>query len=117
VKVLEPGYRCTDEADLVQPWPLISQFLESLPSGTIGLDSGAGNGKYVPTASGSSFGTDEATKPKRERMCIALDRSEGLLEIARTQLHEKAECLRGDLGFGGWRAGIFVSPMIILHAA
>jgi tRNA (uracil-5-)-methyltransferase TRM9 len=30
-----------------QPWPRVSQFIDSLPSGTIGLDAGAGNGKYL----------------------------------------------------------------------
>ena len=30
-----------------KPWPLVSSFLNSLPSGSIGLDVGCGNGKYL----------------------------------------------------------------------
>lgn len=42
---------------------------------------------------------------------IALDRSEGLLGFARTcgEQNELEECVRGDLCFEGWRAGVFVS--------
>lgn len=60
-------------------------------------------------------------------MMVALDRSLGLLEFARTQtggsdgkgkgkgtaLEEESsvleECLRADLCFNGWRSGVFVS--------
>lgn len=69
-------------------------FLESLPPNTIGLDSGAGNGKYIPNAG-----------PSRE--VIALDRAQGLLDIAKDQKAEGAECLRGELGYMGWRKGVF----------
>ena len=31
-----------------KPWPFITSFLQSLPSGSIGLDVGCGNGKYIP---------------------------------------------------------------------
>lgn len=31
-----------------KPWPLVSQFLLSLPPGSLGLDVGCGNGKYLP---------------------------------------------------------------------
>ncbi|TWU78711.1 tRNA methyltransferase, has a role in tRNA modification [Metarhizium rileyi] len=31
-----------------KPWPLVSRFLTSLPAGSIGLDVGCGNGKYIP---------------------------------------------------------------------
>ncbi|KAI5359141.1 putative tRNA methyltransferase 9-like protein [Septoria linicola] len=30
-----------------KPWPIIERFLKSLPSGSIGLDVGCGNGKYL----------------------------------------------------------------------
>jgi hypothetical protein len=58
---------------------------------------------------------------------IALDRSLGLLSVARAQKGDAAEgvgaaegddgdvvggveeCVRGDLGFEGWRDGVFVS--------
>lgn len=99
-----------------KPWPLIARFLHSLPAGTIGLDSGAGNGKYLPDAEGGG-----------RRVAVALDRSQGLLEIARhagrdgpkgkgrdggepEQVDEREyDCVRGDLGYTGWRQGVFVS--------
>jgi tRNA (uracil-5-)-methyltransferase TRM9 len=81
-----------------QPWPLITTFLSTLPPNSFGLDSGAGNGKYLPTA--STFGHET----------IALDRSANLLGIARAQRDGGGyECVRADLGFEGWRDGIFVS--------
>ena len=30
-----------------QPWPLVESFLRSLPPGSVGLDIGCGNGKYM----------------------------------------------------------------------
>lgn len=89
-----------------QPWPIIARFLSSIPPNSIGLDSGAGNGKYLPVLRDGSRGS----------WMIALDRSEGLLSIAKEQQQEGGqkvaggeECVRGDLGFEGWRAGVFVS--------
>lgn len=32
-----------------QPWPTISNFLLTIPPGSIGLDAGCGNGKYLPS--------------------------------------------------------------------
>ena len=30
-----------------KPWPLVETFLKGLPSGSVGLDVGCGNGKYL----------------------------------------------------------------------
>ncbi|KIJ44389.1 hypothetical protein M422DRAFT_228498, partial [Sphaerobolus stellatus SS14] len=30
-----------------KPWPIIAEFLGSLTAGSVGLDSGTGNGKYL----------------------------------------------------------------------
>ncbi|WVQ95287.1 hypothetical protein IAU59_002382 [Kwoniella sp. CBS 9459] len=76
-----------------KPWPLISSFLRSLPPNAIGIDSGAGNGKYLPVS--REAGAE----------MIALDRSSGLLSIAKDE--NRGECVRGDLGFSGWRKGVF----------
>ncbi|WWC63692.1 uncharacterized protein I303_106297 [Kwoniella dejecticola CBS 10117] len=76
-----------------KPWPFIEKFLHSLPANSIGLDSGAGNGKYLPSSRDAKL------------EMIALDRSSGLLEIARNE--NGGECVRGDLGFRGWRDGVF----------
>ncbi|WVW85209.1 hypothetical protein I302_107247 [Kwoniella bestiolae CBS 10118] len=76
-----------------KPWPFIQRFLHSLPPNSIGLDSGAGNGKYLPSSRDAGL------------EMIALDRSSGLLEIARNE--NGGECVRADLGFNGWRRGVF----------
>lgn len=31
----------------VQPWPIVERFLIDMPIGSIGLDLGCGNGKYL----------------------------------------------------------------------
>jgi tRNA (uracil-5-)-methyltransferase TRM9 len=71
----------------------------SLPKNSIGLDSGTGNGKYLPLVLPSGS------------VMLGLDRSMGLLEHAKAQAWQESggmECLRGDLGWGGWRSGVFV---------
>lgn len=32
----------------MKPWPIVEKFLEGLPAGSVGLDIGCGNGKYMP---------------------------------------------------------------------
>lgn len=32
---------------VIQPWPIVERFLLDLPDGSIGLDVGCGNGKYL----------------------------------------------------------------------
>src|SRR4051795_1806593 len=95
------GGRALGRTDLQspQPWPLIASYLSCIPAHSIGLDSGAGNGKYLPVLQSSSEGS----------VMLALDRSSGLLEIAQKQGSGDQECLRGDLCFQGWREGVFVS--------
>ncbi|KAL1735193.1 S-adenosyl-L-methionine-dependent methyltransferase [Schizophyllum commune] len=57
-----------------KPWPVIAIFLSSLPTGAVGLDSGTGNGKYLPLP---------LDRPSGSVWTIGLDRSRNLLEIAR----------------------------------
>ncbi|KAJ7905361.1 S-adenosyl-L-methionine-dependent methyltransferase [Mycena olivaceomarginata] len=57
-----------------KPWPIIAAFLANLRDGWVGLDSGTGNGKYLPLP---------ADRPGRV-WTIGLDRSRNLLDIART---------------------------------
>ncbi|EEP78351.1 hypothetical protein UREG_03197 [Uncinocarpus reesii 1704] len=52
-----------------KPWPIVERFLKELPPGSVGLDVGCGNGKYLPINSNVFI--------------IASDRSEALVEIAR----------------------------------
>ena len=37
----------SEEPNTSQPWPVIDDFLRSLATGSIGLDIGCGNGKYL----------------------------------------------------------------------
>ncbi|KAK2006448.1 hypothetical protein LZ32DRAFT_495787, partial [Colletotrichum eremochloae] len=53
-----------------KPWPLVASFLLSLPPGSIGLDAGCGNGKYI--------GVNPAL------YIIASDRSANLVSLARS---------------------------------
>ncbi|KAK2055648.1 S-adenosyl-L-methionine-dependent methyltransferase, partial [Colletotrichum caudatum] len=52
-----------------KPWPLVASFLLSLPPGSVGLDAGCGNGKYI--------GVNPAL------YIIASDRSANLVSLAR----------------------------------
>ncbi|BEJ01875.1 hypothetical protein CcaverHIS631_0605570 [Cutaneotrichosporon cavernicola] len=76
-----------------KPWPLINTFLASLPPGSFGLDTGAGNGKYLPSISAAGC------------TALALDRSQGLLSIAATM--GGVGCVRADICHVPFRAGLF----------
>lgn len=52
-----------------KPWPIVERFLSELPDGSIGIDVGCGNGKYL------------TVNPKI--FIIASDRSPNLVQIAR----------------------------------
>lgn len=80
-----------------KPWPIIEQFISSLPTGSIGLDSGTGNGKYLPLPNGRP--NDICT--------IGLDRSLELLQIAKDAGNQSREVLLGDALQCCWRPGIF----------
>ncbi|KZT67773.1 S-adenosyl-L-methionine-dependent methyltransferase [Daedalea quercina L-15889] len=80
-----------------KPWPIIAQFLSSLPTGWVGLDSGTGNGKYLPLPQdrpGSVW-------------TIGLDRSRNLLEIAQNAGDIRREVVWGNVLERPWRAGSF----------
>ncbi|KAL8778748.1 MAG: hypothetical protein Q9213_007261 [Squamulea squamosa] len=59
---------CHFSSTRYKPWPIVERFLQELPSGSIGLDVGCGNGKYL------------AVNP--EVFIVASDRSENLVKIA-----------------------------------
>ncbi|KAF9647347.1 hypothetical protein BDM02DRAFT_3156207 [Thelephora ganbajun] len=88
-----------------KPWPIIAKFLSSIPPGYIGLDSGTGNGKYLPSPGPSS-------------PMIGLDRSRNLLQIARYAGSQSTvdsssapttinEVVQADVLNECWRAGVF----------
>jgi len=78
-----------------KPWPLISNFLSSLQPGSIGLDSGTGNGKYLPINQDGNLYT------------VGLDRSSKLLEIAKDAGGKCRDVVLGDALGLGWRVGAF----------
>jgi hypothetical protein len=92
-----------------KPWPIIAHFLSTLPAGSVGLDSGTGNGKYLPLP---------LDRPSGSIYTIGLDRSRNLLEIARTAGADAddtfatkrtfREVIWGDIIGKGWRDGAFV---------
>ncbi|KAJ7109249.1 S-adenosyl-L-methionine-dependent methyltransferase [Mycena epipterygia] len=93
-----------------KPWPIIATFLSSLHDGWIGLDSGTGNGKYLPLP---------ADRPGK-LWTIGLDRSRNLLEIAKTAGGSTREVVWGDVLGHGWRHEIFdyaISIATIHHLA
>ncbi|KAA8647519.1 tRNA (carboxymethyluridine(34)-5-O)-methyltransferase [Aspergillus tanneri] len=51
-----------------KPWPIVEQFLKELAPGSVGLDVGCGNGKYLPV--------------NPDVFIVASDRSENLARIA-----------------------------------
>ncbi|KAL4067861.1 hypothetical protein J3A83DRAFT_4097465 [Scleroderma citrinum] len=98
-----------------KPWPIIANFLASLPTGWVGLDSGTGNGKYLhlPVDRPGSV------------LTIGMDRSWNLLQIAKHAGSEPGapttrEVVWGDVLGNGWRAGAFdyaISIATIHHLA
>ncbi|CAF2400883.1 unnamed protein product [Rotaria sp. Silwood2] len=57
-----------------KPWPRVVDFLRSFPNGSLILDVGCGNGKYMNI--------------RNDIMMIGCDRSEGLLQICRDRYFE-----------------------------
>jgi len=95
-----------------KPWPLISKFLSSIPTGWVGVDSGTGNGKYLALP----------TDPPGRYWTVGFDRSQNLLNLARTAGGNGAihEVVRGDVLDNAWRQGAFdyaISIATIHHLA
>ncbi|KAH8829679.1 hypothetical protein DL96DRAFT_1669007 [Flagelloscypha sp. PMI_526] len=93
-----------------KPWPIIAKFMENLPPGYVGLDSGTGNGKYLslPSERPSSVWT------------IGLDRSRNLLQLAQNAGGQPKEVVWGDVLGKSWRSGVFdfaISIATIHHLA
>jgi len=78
-----------------KPWPIIAAFLASLAPGSVGLDSGCGNGKYLPLDQEGRI------------MLVGMDRSTGLLAHARRAGGKDREVVRGDAMGVCWRPGAF----------
>lgn len=85
-----------------QPWPVVSAFLSSIPAGWVGMDSGTGNGKYLPVP---------VDRPG-EIWTIGLDRSANLLKFARCAGGTNREVVLGDALYSCGRSGAFVRVLV-----
>ncbi|KDR81845.1 hypothetical protein GALMADRAFT_221716 [Galerina marginata CBS 339.88] len=95
-----------------KPWPIIANFLSGLSTGWLGLDSGTGNGKYLPLP---------LDRPG-DIWTIGLDRSRNLLDIAKTAGTTGVirEVVWGNVLDNPWRLGVFdyaISIATIHHLA
>ncbi|TFK27369.1 hypothetical protein FA15DRAFT_679020 [Coprinopsis marcescibilis] len=95
-----------------KPWPIIAAFLSNIPTGWVGLDSGTGNGKYLPLP----------LERPAAIWTIGLDRSINLLQLARTAGSDNVlrEVVLGNVLDHCWRTGAFdyaISIATIHHLA
>ncbi|KAK3321102.1 S-adenosyl-L-methionine-dependent methyltransferase [Cercophora scortea] len=67
-----------------KPWPAVAQFLNTLPRGSVGLDVGCGNGKYLGVNPGVFM--------------VGSDRSAALVALARDRLKEEGGVLPTGTG-------------------
>ncbi|KAL7339753.1 hypothetical protein BJY59DRAFT_651145 [Rhodotorula toruloides] len=92
-------------------WPFVERFLDSLEPGSLVLDAGTGNGKYLGCRSAKRV-------PVGDMLPIGFDMSSGLLGIAKGKGHE---VVRGDcVDLRCWRRGAFdhaISIATIHHFA
>ncbi|KIO17644.1 hypothetical protein M407DRAFT_32669 [Tulasnella calospora MUT 4182] len=110
VKPFDRFWSANVDPDLLSvflPWPLIAAFLSSIAPGSIGIDSGTGNGKYLPLDNRGSI------------LTVGLDRSVNLLKLARYDAKQdgarsatlergkEREVVLGDALDVPWRAGAF----------
>ncbi|KAF8709003.1 Methyltransferase domain, partial [Rhizoctonia solani] len=92
-----------------KPWPVIAKFMESVPTGAIGLDAGTGNGKYLPLS-------------EERYLTMGVDRSMGLLKFAQHAGESTIprDVILGDVRDSIWRQGVFdfaISIATIHHLA
>lgn len=89
-----------------KPWPIVNDFLLHLPPGSVGLDVGCGNGKYLPV--------------NRDVFIVGSDRSTNLARIAKQHAPHSA-VVADNLALphgGGARGGRFdfaISIAVVHH--
>ncbi|CAO1629777.1 unnamed protein product [Sympodiomycopsis kandeliae] len=78
-----------------KPWPLVTNFLASLPPGSIGVDVGCGNGKYLHLRNLLHPNDQHGEKPsssspsQRDCVTIGVDRSSELIDLAQDMTLDK----------------------------
>lgn len=86
-----------------KPWPLVEKFLLSQPKGSIGVDIGCGNGKYIRY---------------KHVYLIGCDRSQELLQITQTQIDQSSQhgdVFRSDALAVPVRALDFAISIAVIH--
>ncbi|KAF9561672.1 Alkylated DNA repair protein alkB 8 [Mortierella alpina] len=73
-QVIAPHFSATR----YKPWPVVEEFLKTMPSGFVGADVGCGNGKYI------------GVNPKL--FMVGSDRSSNLISICAERGHEAMVC-------------------------
>ena len=81
-----------------KPWPRVSEFLESLPAGSLVADVGCGNGKYMRDA---------------RHFIVGSDRSRPLAEIAASRAAFLGAVFVGDATYVACRTGVFDAALSI----
>ncbi|KAI1083905.1 S-adenosyl-L-methionine-dependent methyltransferase [Whalleya microplaca] len=81
-----------------KPWPLVTSFLTSLPPGSVGVDVGCGNGKYL--------------RENGDVFIVGADRSANLVSLARERVNRGGG--DGGVGKGGGAADVAVADGLAL---
>lgn len=99
-----------------KPWPFIASFLrERVTTGSVGLDVGCGNGKYLGVRSGSGSGEGEGgSSGSSDVHIVGSDRSPSLVRIARGRGFEVAVADGLALPFRR-RAADFALCIAVIH--
>ncbi|QIX01803.1 hypothetical protein AMS68_007320 [Peltaster fructicola] len=85
-----------------KPWPIVERFLQELPAGSVGLDVGCGNGKYLAV--------------NKDVFIVASDRSHNLAKIAtRHQPHSVAVADILELPHTHARFDFVISIAVVHH--
>ncbi|PLW20768.1 hypothetical protein PCANC_09310 [Puccinia coronata f. sp. avenae] len=96
-----------------KPWPIVAEFLDQQPAGSLGLDVGSGNGKYLhghnvtnklnkgrPSDPSQQVGVGgrppgQALQDEPRYFLLGLDRSVSLLSLSQ-HIHSEPELVQGD---------------------
>ena len=82
--------------DSSQPWPVIDEFLRTLPAGSVGLDVGCGNGKYLTVNKDVYIvASDRYAALNLAVLSIDMDRSTELIKYAAQ--HEPHSSIVADI--------------------
>ncbi|KAI6249214.1 tRNA (carboxymethyluridine(34)-5-O)-methyltransferase [Erysiphe necator] len=88
-----------------KPWPIVEKFLQNLSPGSIGIDVGCGNGKYLSINNNNIF-------------IMGNDRSKNLIQIAKKKIYTSNTIMIADslyLPYQNERLDFAISIAVIHH--